>query len=103
MKPARIKQMHPVEIEITWDDGHRSPFGTDYLRRRCPCATCQTEREQDSLNGRFPLLLANQSQLSNVELSGHNAMVLTWGDGHKTGIYTWGYLREICPCPICKQ
>jgi DUF971 family protein len=24
-----------------------------------------------------------------------------WGDGHETGIYSYRYLRELCPCATC--
>jgi DUF971 family protein len=30
-------------------------------------------------------------------------MRFVWNDGHEHGIYTWNYLREICPCPECKM
>jgi len=24
-----------------------------------------------------------------------------WSDGHSTGIYTFDFLRDLCPCPEC--
>ena len=27
--------------------------------------------------------------------------LLKWGDGHETGIYSFEYLRKICPCKEC--
>jgi len=101
MKPTQIKQISPNEIKIAWDDGHESLFMTEYLRRNCPCATCLNEQEENRKGGMFSLPLANQTQIRAMELSGHNAVVITWGDGHKTGIYTWDYLRRICPCEKC--
>lgn len=95
MKPALIKRMNASELKIVWDDGHESIFATDYLRAGCPCAICLHEKEENRRQGLFSLPIANQTELRNIELSGHNAMVITWGDGHKTGIYTWEYLREI--------
>jgi DUF971 family protein len=32
---------------------------------------------------------------------GNYALNFGWSDGHSTGIYTFDYLREICPCPQC--
>jgi DUF971 family protein len=32
---------------------------------------------------------------------GHYAIQFNWNDGHSSGIYTYEYLREICPCHDC--
>ncbi len=95
MRPTQIKRVSANELKIVWDDGHESIFTTDYLRANCPCATCLHEREENKRQGLFSLPIANQTELRNIELSGHNAIVITWGDGHKTGIYTWEYLRNL--------
>ncbi|HEY1266366.1 MAG TPA: gamma-butyrobetaine hydroxylase-like domain-containing protein [Candidatus Binatia bacterium] len=34
---------------------------------------------------------------------GNYAIMFRWGDGHETGIYTFQYLRSLCPCEECKQ
>ena len=28
-------------------------------------------------------------------------MSIAWSDGHETGIYSYGYLRDLCPCGVC--
>jgi hypothetical protein len=38
-------------------------------------------KEQDAHSGTFSLPLANQTRLKGIKLSGHNAIVITWGDG----------------------
>lgn len=95
MKPTLIKRSSATELKIVWDDQHESIFSTDYLRANCPCATCLHEKEENKRQGLFALPIASQTELRTIELSGHNAMVITWGDGHKTGIYTWEYLRSL--------
>jgi DUF971 family protein len=95
VKPARIKQITPGELRIRWDDGLEVTLPTEYLRRRCPCATCLHEAEENALRGMFPLMLAGQNTITHIGQSGWNAMIITWGDGHNTGIYTWEYLRRI--------
>ncbi len=97
MRPTRIKRVASHELQIVWDDGHESLFSHEYLRANCPCALCLHEKEENQQQGLFSLPIANQTDLRNIELSGHNAMVITWGDGHKTGIYTWEYLIGIDP------
>jgi DUF971 family protein len=36
-----------------------------------------------------------------AELVGRYAVQIHWNDGHSTGIYSFDYLRQICPCPEC--
>jgi DUF971 family protein len=38
-----------------------------------------------------------------VEPVGKYAIRFTWNDGHEHGIYSWDYLREVCPCEQCKM
>ncbi len=35
-------------------------------------------------------------QITHVEAVGNYAIRLDFDDGHKTGIYSWGYLHELC-------
>jgi DUF971 family protein len=37
-----------------------------------------------------------------AEAVGRYAIRFTWNDGHQHGIFSWDYLREICPCEQCK-
>jgi DUF971 family protein len=97
MRPVQIKQISLTELRLKWDDGVESTFTTEHLRRKCPCAVCTHEAETNKKEGRHPIMLASQIQVQKLELSGHNAMIIIWGDGHRTGIYTWEYLREISP------
>lgn len=95
MQPKQIKRISPNELRFVWDDGRESVFTTDFLRMHCPCATCLHEQEENRRQGLFSLPIANQTELRSLELSGRNAIVITWGDGHKTGIYTWEYLKTL--------
>ena len=82
-------------VVVTWEDGHVSTFGLDYLRSWCPCAGCQ---------GHAPVAryldLAGQ-ELTHLEAVGNYAIAFTWHDGHSTGIYSFRDLRARCPCPVC--
>ena len=33
---------------------------------------------------------------------GNYAIQPEWSDGHHTGLYTWTYLRGLCPCDECR-
>jgi DUF971 family protein len=103
MKPLKIHQVARDQLLVQWDDGHESTFTTEYLRTNCPCAVCAHEREENLKSGIFSLPLASKTRLVRIDHSGRNAMVITWGDGHTTGIYTWEYLRSLCCCDQCRK
>jgi len=37
-----------------------------------------------------------------AELVGRYALQIYWSDGHSSGIYTFDYLRGLCPCTECE-
>jgi DUF971 family protein len=95
---------HPTEINhikskaavrITWDDGHSGEYAEAYLRGYCPCALCQGHGAQR----RF--IETPDARLVEIQPVGNYAIELFWQDGHNTGIYTFDYLRSLCPCSAC--
>jgi len=96
---------------VTWEDGHQSVYPLRFLREQCPCATCRTLREEKARQTAAPadpfqMLDPRKAGLSavmvGVEPVGSYAMRILWEDGHSTGIYTFEYLRELCPCSACQ-
>ncbi len=97
-------------MEIEWRDGHRSSYSFPHLRDACPCALCNEERDK---SGRKPGQAPGQAsgalpmfkpavRATEAEAVGRYAIRFTWNDGHQHGIFSWDYLREICPCQHCK-
>jgi DUF971 family protein len=90
---------------VQWGDGHESRFVLRELRAACPCAACRSARsEAQSQTSPFRVLAqtpASAYTLSSVEPVGRYGMRILWGDGHGTGIYTFAYLRQLCPCEEC--
>lgn len=41
------------------------------------------------------------AKLAEISAVGNYAIQFRWEDGHSTGIYTFDYLRSLCPCPEC--
>ncbi len=82
-------------VRITWDDGHIGEYSEEYLRGFCPCALCQGHGAQR----RF--IPVPGAKLMNIRAVGNYAIDLQWHDGHGTGIYTFDYLRALCPCQSC--
>jgi len=98
--PVHIKVSRSRGLTIEWADGRRSEYGLDYLRERCPCATCTgahggepaPKKEENPLQLYRPKL-----KIEAIEPVGNYAIQIRWNDGHDTGIYTWEYLRSISP------
>ena len=97
--PVQISVSRSRGLTIQWREGHRSEYPLRYLRDRCPCATC-TETRGGADPSPFPMFQP-ALRLVSVEPVCRYALKLQWSDGHNTGIYSWEYLRSICPCPEC--
>ena len=87
-------------LTVEWSDGRRSFFPVAYLRRHSPSADAKTLRESLASN---PLTVLPSSgatgplRADSAELVGNYALRIEFSDGHRTGIYSWTYLREIDP------
>lgn len=99
LSPSRVRRKSPLQTEIVWNDGHVSIYPSWYLRENCPCASCIEEFTGRRLirAGSIPASLERVS----VEAVGNYALAFSWSDAHDTGIYTFDYLRRLCPCPQC--
>ncbi|PWU08134.1 MAG: hypothetical protein C5B47_05160, partial [Verrucomicrobia bacterium] len=89
-------QLISQELAIAWNDGTESYIALEALRRACPCAVCQGE--PDAL-GRTPNLAPKplgpaSFELSRWELVGNYGLQPHWKDGHSSGIFAWGRLRD---------
>jgi DUF971 family protein len=82
-------------LRFTWADGQRSDYDWEYLRWRCPCATCSGEGEFPGTLKDRTSLNADETDMVDVELVGRYAVRPTWADGHDTGIFTFRNLRAI--------
>jgi DUF971 family protein len=108
-EPEHIAISKSRGIKIDWKDGHRSEYELQYLRDRCPCASCTGAHGTTPLKGIRKQEGANPFQMykpvlkmTNVEPVGNYAIRIAWSDGHNTGIYSFETFREICPCPECR-
>jgi len=91
--PVREEQL----LRVLWDDDHLSDYPFTYLRGWCPCAVCQGH------GGERHFVEVANPQLVGLSTVGNYALNPTWNDGHETGIYTFEYLRRLCPCPECQR
>jgi len=111
-KPTDI-QVHVTSgagVNVTWSDGHRSHYDFAYLREHCPCATCNDERAKKAAfaaaggggAGVLPMFKP-KARARRAEAVGNYAIRIEFTDGHMTGIYSFDYLRTICPCQECAR
>jgi len=98
--PARIAVSRSRGLTIHWQDGHISHYALRYLRDHCPCATCATRQAPAESPSPFPLFTP-ALRIETVEPVGSYALSIHFNDGHRTGIYSFDYLRRICPCDAC--
>lgn len=99
LSPTVVKRISPTLTEVTWNDGHVGLYPSWYLREKCPCASCVDEftGTRKLLHGSIPSILERVG----VKPVGNYALSFQWSDRHTTGIYTFDYLRSICPCSEC--
>jgi DUF971 family protein len=88
-------------LEITWADDRICKYPLPQLREACPCVECRgghqfMSQEFDPEN--ILVLKPKRSyKVESIDLVGNYALQPSWDDGHHTGIYTWEYLRRLCP------
>ena len=102
--PAKIKLSAPGGIAVTWNDGHGSVYPCGYLRGNCPCASCENLPPDafEEAPGSLPILGQEPIRATGASPIGHYAIQFKWSDGHDSGIYSFSYLRQLCPCPECR-
>jgi DUF971 family protein len=94
MQPLKIKLLENKLLWIEWTDKTESKIKLKKLREMCPCATCLSERANQSKTY-IPILLGSQLNVSNIEMVGSYAIQIKWEDGHSTGIYEFPFLRNL--------
>jgi len=96
VKPLDIQQIG-VEIAIKWDDGRESFIPLESMRRHCPCAGCQGERDimGNLYKGPDEPLTPKSFQLVWFINVGGYAIQPVWADGHSSGLFSFDYLRNL--------
>lgn len=94
-------------LTIIWNDGHQSIYPFGLVRSACPCAECRGGHDKMGAvpdQAVFEKFSSDSvsAQMRNLEAVGSYAITIEWEDGHHAGIYTWQYLRALCPCSECR-
>ncbi|MGD8306937.1 MAG: DUF971 domain-containing protein [Ignavibacteria bacterium] len=93
MQPLKIKLINDNKLLILWDDNSETILSLNKLRGMCPCATCTTNRLNQS-SSYIPIFLSNQLEVTGIETIGNYAFKIDWKDGHNTGIYEYKSLNK---------
>ncbi len=108
-KSVKVNLTTGKGVDIEWRDGHVSHYTFTFLRDACPCAMCCEEREKSGREpgepaklapGALPMFKPAAKPVS-AEGIGKYAIKFIWNDNHDLGLYSWKYLREVCPCGTC--
>jgi DUF971 family protein len=88
-------------LEIAWNDNEVCRYPLSELREACPCVECRgghqfmgAAHDPDDI---LKLTPKRSYAIVNIELVGNYGLQPEWDDGHHTGIYTWEYLKRLCP------
>ena len=107
--PTRIDLKRYERLLIEWADGHTCTYTITYLRSMCPCALCKTVRsgsdphqlvQPEKKKTSLTILPGNYTgtlTATHAEMVGGYALKIVFSDKHDTGIFSFRYLREICP------
>lgn len=107
--PLKLDLKKEEKLTIAWQDGESCTYSLSLLRTMCPCAQCRMVRDGNDPHDispapkRKPLLtilpgnFSDKITVVNAQLVGNYALKIEWSDGHESGIYSFKYLREICP------
>jgi DUF971 family protein len=109
LKPDGITADRQKRImTVNWNDGHTSEIPFSLIRNACPCAECRGGHENMGADPEPELFTAPvedtpETRLVNVQAVGTYGVTPEWEDGHHYGIYSWNFLRKLCPCPVCRE
>ena len=90
-------------LVIRWEDGHESRYSLAALRWACPCAVCRGEWGQPGRLDMTDSLPDEELRLADMQMVGTYGVSPIWQSGHASGIYSFEYLRSICPCDVCRS
>jgi DUF971 family protein len=111
--PLHVAVSKSKGITIDWADSHISRFTCALLRDACPCASCTGAHGADPQPSNYSAAVPNAAsgpfpmfkpvlKMDSIEEVGAYAIRIHWNDNHDSGIYSFAYLRTICPCPECE-
>ncbi|MDZ7268336.1 MAG: DUF971 domain-containing protein [candidate division KSB1 bacterium] len=108
IRPVDLKKADEQTLQIDWEDGETSFYPMAFLRRSCPCASCEEARHAKPAGNLLRVLqpheiISDQVTITRAEVVGRYALHFDWSDGHHEGIYTFDYLRALAQEEVCRR
>lgn len=96
MHPPTNVQLIGQEVAILWSDGAETYFPFEFLRAASPSAETQGEHDifGQKYGGNGPTKFPGV-RVTGWEQVGNYALRFDFSDGHRTGLYTYDYLRDL--------
>jgi DUF971 family protein len=93
--PAKV-ELIGQEVAIVWDDGRESYYPFEKLRAASPSAANLGERDilGNQYGGDGPKQFPGVTVVT-WERVGNYAIRFDFSDGHRTGLYSFDYLRQL--------
>ena len=99
--PTHLELDRTKGLHVRWADGSTSFYPVTHLRRWSPSAEARELRTKLDSD---PLAVLPASEVSSealraqsLERVGNYAVRIVFSDGHRTGLYSWDWLRTIDP------
>jgi len=82
---------------VTFTDSTEAVINIKQLRQRCPCASCEGEKDAlgNLYKGPEQKLIDNSFIISGLQPVGYYGIRPFWKDGHNTGIFTIQLLKQL--------
>ncbi len=93
--PTSLYKSGADTLAVRWNDGTESRFPVRELRCACPCAACVNEWTGEKMLD--DAKVSKDVKPARIFAVGRYAMGIHWSDGHKTGIYSYDYLKKLQP------
>ncbi len=102
IRPLNLDLQKDRGLDVEWSDGTRIFYPIAFLRKMSPAADNRKLQREIASNPLTVLpsnIADHEGPITAVDakMVGNYALNITFSDGHKTGIYTWTYLRSIDP------
>lgn len=94
--PQNVKELRisadKKTLHLVWANGTQQSLSAEFLRVESPSA----EVKGHGPNDRRLVSGKRDVTLTGAEPVGNYAVKLLFSDGHRTGLYSWGYLADLC-------
>jgi len=92
--PTKIEKHGEHDMLLAWTTGEEYAVPFFEMRFACPCAACVDEHTGERVLERSSIRA--DIRPSQVEAVGRYAITISWNDSHRTGIYHFDRLWDLC-------